>query len=76
MALQGALRLDLIWTSSAGGSGGGAMGMGFKVCRARQLSSMATCCTQETVQRGAQNLVVKNSRRRISGVYCSSRIPG
>ena len=34
------------------------MGIGFSVCGARQLSNIPTCCTQETVQRGAQNFSV------------------
>ncbi len=71
--------MDPIFTSSGCGPDcgiGGVIGMGFKCCGARQLSSMPTCCTHETVHIGAQNLVVKNSRRRISGVYCSSGIPG
>src|SRR5713101_5860745 len=42
----------------------------------RQLSSIPTCCTQETVQRGAQNFLVEYSRCRISGVYCANGIPG
>jgi hypothetical protein len=41
------------------GAGSGAeMGRGFRDCGARQLSSMATCCTHETVQREAQGLRV------------------
>lgn len=54
----------------------GAVGIGFKFCGSRQLSRMPTCCTQETVQRGPQNLSVKYSRWRISGVYCDSGIAG
>src|SRR6266403_4903645 len=56
--------------------GGGGIGIGFFVCGSRQLSSIAICCTHETVHRGAQYLSVEYSCRRISGVYCASGIPG
>src|SRR5882672_5667580 len=75
MRAQLALRLDPICTKSPG-TGGGGMGIGFFVCGSRQLSSIATCCTQETVQRGPQYLSVRYSRSRISGVYCARGIPG
>src|SRR6267154_5665890 len=65
-----------ICTSSGCGPAGGVIGIGFKFCGSRQLSSIPTCCTQETVHRGAQNFLVEYSRRRISGVYCDSGIPG
>src|SRR5262249_18320154 len=68
-------RLEPIWTRSFA-TGGGGMGIGFLVCGSRQLSSMAICCTQETVQRGPQNLSVRYSCARISGVYWASGIPG
>src|SRR5260370_2510137 len=65
-----------ICTSSACGPAGGVIGIGFRFCGSRQLSSIPTCCTHETVQRGAQNFFVEYSRWRISGVYCASGIPG
>ena len=65
-----------ICTNSLAGVGAGAIGMGFKVCGPRQLSKIPTCCTHETVHRGPQNLSVKYSRCRISGVYWESGMPG
>src|SRR5690242_10535923 len=65
-----------ICTSSSCGVAGGVIGIGLKFCRSRQLSSIPTCCTQETVHRGAQNFLVEYSRWRISGVYCDNGIPG
>jgi hypothetical protein len=50
-----------IWTSG-GCTGGGDIDIGLRVCGARQLSRIPTCCTQDTVQRGAQNFSVENSR--------------
>src|SRR5207245_7113913 len=44
--------------TSSGACAGGVIGIGFSVCGARQLSSMPTCCTQETVHIGAQNFSV------------------
>src|SRR6202007_2983310 len=49
---------------------------GCKLCPARQLSSIPTCCTQLTVHLGAHPLCVKNSRCRLSAVYSSSGTPG
>src|SRR5262249_404115 len=57
-----------ICTSSLAGAGAGAIGTGLSVCGSRQLSRIPTCCTQETVHRGPQNLSVRYSRWRISGV--------
>jgi hypothetical protein len=61
-----------ICTKSAGGD----IGIGFKFCGSRQLSSIPICCTQDTVHRGPQNFSVKYSRWRISGVYFANGIPG
>jgi hypothetical protein len=61
-------------TSDSGEDGGAATG--FSVCGPRQLSTTAICCTQETVQSGAQCFFVKYSRRRSSAVYFSSGMPG
>src|ERR1700740_1454116 len=47
-----------ICTSPGCSTGGDVIGMGFSVCGARQLSSMPTCWTQETVHFAAQNLAV------------------
>ena len=57
-----------ICTKLLAAAGAGAIGLGFSVCGSRQLSRMPTCCTHETVHRGPQNLSVRYSRRRISGV--------
>jgi hypothetical protein len=61
-----------ICTKSAGGD----IGIGFKFCGSRQLSSIPICCTQDTVHRGPQNFSVEYSRWRISGVYFANGIPG
>src|SRR5579863_5440246 len=61
-------------TSDSGEDGGAAAGL--SVCGPRQLSTTAICCTQETVQSGAQCFFVKYSRRRSSAVYFSSGMPG
>ena len=61
-------------TSDSGEDGGVATGL--SVCGPRQLSTTAICCTQETVQSGAQCFFVKYSRRRSSAVYFSSGMPG
>src|SRR5262249_39934439 len=53
-------RADPICTN-CGCTGGGAMGSGFRFCGSRQLSSIPTCCTQDTVHFGPQNLSVKYS---------------
>src|SRR6266853_5674525 len=65
-----------ICTSSSCGVAGGVIGKGFRSRGSRQLSSIPTCGTHETVHRGAQNFLVEYSRWRISGVYCASGIPG
>src|SRR5580704_12119826 len=62
--------------TKCGGSGTGPKASGFSVCLPRQLSSIATCCTQETVHLGAQYFAVEYSRCRISGVYSANGIPG
>ncbi len=67
-------RPDPICTNSS--TAPGSIGIGFKFCGPRQLSSIPTCCTQDTVHRGAQNFSVEYSRCRISGEYCASGIPG
>jgi len=54
---QDSPRAGPICTNSGCGSGG-VVGIGFSVCGARQLSSIPTCCTQETVHFGAQNFEV------------------
>src|SRR5438445_7243492 len=74
--IQESLRTCPICTNSACGVAGGVMGVGFRFCGSRQLSKIPTCCTHETVHRGAQNFLVEYSRCRISGVYCASGIPG
>ncbi len=61
-------------TSDSGEDGGAATGL--SVCGPRQLSTTAICCTQETVQSGAQCFFVKYSRRKSSAVYFSSGMPG
>src|SRR6267154_117864 len=65
---------ESIWTSDLGEDGGAATGV--SVCGPRQLSTTAICCTQDTVQRGAQCFFVKYSRRKSSAVYFSSGTPG
>src|SRR5205814_5135214 len=65
-----------ICTSSSCAVAGGVIGIGLRFCGSRQLSSIPTCCTHETVHRGAQNFLVEYSRCRISGVYCDNGIPG
>src|SRR5712692_2457057 len=76
LSIHESARTCPICTSSACGVAGGVIGMGFRVCGARQLSRMPTCCTQDTVHFGAQNFSVKYSLCRISGVYSASGIPG
>src|SRR5437660_8302123 len=73
---QESLRTCPICTSSACGDAGAIIGIGCRFCGSRQLSSIPTCCTQETVHRGAQNFLVEYSLWRISGVYCAKGIPG